>query len=525
MGLESDRVGVYADPATPGVYTGPGWNLIQRVAFRFALAYLVLYILPFPIPNAVSLIAGLHDIITGYEPNPDPDAEQPFVIRYVVEPVNKYVIKPYGDAWDIAVLWTGENVFNRQIEYRPAGSGDTTWNYVQVFMYAVLSAAVTLLWTLAAGVRWHWWWRSRLGYPHLHEWLRVFVRFYLASTVFNYGAVKVIKLQFAYPAPDQLLHTYGESSPMHLLWTFMGASDGYTWFTGTGEVIAGLLLCTRRTTLLGALCTFGVMGHVVALNFCYDVPVKLFSTHLMLMALFLAAPDLPWLARVFVLGQRAVPRGYAPLVHSRWLDWTLFGVRTILVLLEVGLTLYQNHEASKTYGRLNPEPPLFGLWEVEEFTLDGQDRPPLATDAGRWQRVSFNKGIQFRKSTPPFPPSVMIRNMLGKMILFANVAVNEEEKTITLSQRGTPGDPPPASLGALRYTDREPDVIVVDGDVTFVADGKPGPKHVTVRLRHCGTDKFLLSSRGFHWINEVPYNQFGPRTEEPPKIMPPPKRP
>jgi hypothetical protein len=267
------------------------------------------------------------------------------------------------------------------------------------------------------------------------------------------------------------------------------------------------------------------MGHVVALNFCYDVPVKLFSTHLMLLALFLAAPDLPWLARVFVLGQRATPRGYMPLVRAPWLDWSLFAVRTVLVLLEVGLTFYQNHEASKTYGRLNPEPPLYGLWEVEEFTLDGQVRPPLTTDATRWQRVVFNKGIRFRQSTPAFPPSVMIRNMPGKIVLFANVAVHEEEKTITLTQRAMPGGPPPAVLGVLRYTQPEPGAIVADGDVTLFAVNTSRPVHVTARLRHYGSDKFLLSSRGFHWINEVPYNQFGPRTEAPPKTMPPPKRP
>ena len=29
--------------------------------------------------------------------------------------------------------------------------------------------------------------------------------------------------------------------------------------------------------------------------------------------------------------------------------------------------------------------------------------------------------------------------------------------------------------------------------------------------RTYGKDKFLLSNRGFHWINEMPYNQFGPR--------------
>jgi hypothetical protein len=68
-------------------------------------------------------------------------------------------------------------------------------------------------------------------------------------------------------------------------------------------------------------------------------------------------------------------------------------------------------------------------------------------------------------------------------------------------------------------------VIEVEGEVAFLADGKPGPKQVKARLRHYGSDKFLLSNRGFHWINEMPYNQYGPRTEPPPKIPPPPKRP
>src|SRR5262249_42535112 len=155
--------------------------------------------------------------------------------------------------------------------------------------------------------------------------------------------------------PDTLLHTYGESSPMHLLWTFMGASDGYTWFTGAGEMLAGLLLCTRRTTLLGALVTFGVMAHVVALNFCFDVPVKLFSSHLVLMSVFLVAPDLPWLTKVFLLGRSEAPRGYTPLVHRRWLDWTLCVVRSVIVLTYLGLTLYQNHQMSKLRGLLVPE--------------------------------------------------------------------------------------------------------------------------------------------------------------------------
>src|SRR5262245_60185025 len=411
-------------PQPAPVYTG--WSLAQRLAFRFAFVYLTLYILPFPVNTLDFLLTDLREIVTGEESDPD----QPSVI-------SRHVTRPYRDFWDEAVLRTGREVFGVALEYRPRGSGDTTWNYVQIFDFAVIAVALTLLWTLAA---WAWWRlrrRSRLGYPHLHEWLRVYVRFYLALTMIYYGAVKIIKVQFPYPRPDTLLHTYGESSPMHLLWTFMGASDGYNWFTGAGELLAGLLLGTRRTTLLGALVTFGVMAHIAALNFCYDVPVKLFSSHLLLMSLLLMAPDLPWLARVFVLGRRATPRGYTPLVRRPWLDRTLFVVRTLVVLTFLGVTLYGAHERSKLYGRLAPEPPLVGLWEVEEFTLDGTVRPPLTTDAGRWQRVIFRKPFTFRKSNPG-KPSVGITNMPGKAVLFAEVAVDEEKKTITLSPRGGP---------------------------------------------------------------------------------------
>ncbi len=76
----------------------------------------------------------------------------------------------------------------------------------------------------------------------------------------------------------------------------------------------------------------------------------------------------------------------------------------------------------------------------------------------------------------------------------------------------------------LRYREVEPEVIEVEGEVAFAADGKFGPKQVKAKLRHYGKDKFLLSNRGFHWINEMPYNQYGPRTEPPPKLPPPPKR-
>src|SRR5439155_22360041 len=92
------------------------WGLARRIAFRFVFVYLVLYNLPFPI-GALPI---------------SPSAVTRFAYQWAV--------KPYQDTCDVVVLWAGKRVFDLDITVRPAGSGDTTWNYVEVFCFAVLSA-------------------------------------------------------------------------------------------------------------------------------------------------------------------------------------------------------------------------------------------------------------------------------------------------------------------------------------------------------------------------------------------------
>jgi len=357
--------------------------------------------------------------------------------------------------------------------------------------------------------------RDHLAYPRLHEWLRVYLRSYLAYMMFVYGFGKVIKLQFPYPDTNGLLVTYGESSPMRLLWTFMGASESYTVFAGAGEVLGGLLLCMRRTTLLGSLVTFAVMVHVVVLNFSYDVPVKLFSTLLVLMSIFLMAPDLPWMGRVFFLGQRVVTRPILALTRWRWLNWALVIVRTAVLIVFVALTIHGNLKMRREVGDLAPKPPLFGLWEVDEFALEGVIRPPLTTDTNRWQHVIFT-AKSFRG------PMCIVTPMKGPQVMYA-VAVDTEAKTITLSSF-VPTSAAPASKYLLKYHDHEDGVIVVEGEVGVPAGGKIETRQVRASLRHMPEDGFLLKSRGFHWINEMPYNRSAPRGTPPPALPPAPKK-
>ena len=58
---------------------------------------------------------------------------------------------------------------------------------------------------------------------------------------------------------------------------------------------------------IGALVAVGVTAHIAALNYCYDIPVKLFSTTLLLMAIYLAGNDLRRIFDVFVLASIQAP--------------------------------------------------------------------------------------------------------------------------------------------------------------------------------------------------------------------------
>ena len=416
----------------------PCWSLARRILFRFAFAYLVLYNLPFP-------------------------------LEYV-----PYVGQAYQGFWNFVVPAVASQTFGVEVYVTPNGSGDTTYNYVQIYCFFVLALGTTLIWSFLD--------RRRTQYARLDDWLRVYVRFALAAVMIAYGAIKVIKGQFPDPSLDRLLQPYGQSSPMGLLWTFMGASAPYTIFSGFAELIPGLLLTLRRTALLGALMSIAVMTNVVLLNFCYDVPVKLFSSHLLLMGLFLVLPHAGRLADLFLFNRPVEPVVQKPLFQRKWVNRTATGLATVLVLVYTAYSLYGSYQGSKEYGDLAPKPPLYGIWNVEELRADGVVRPPLVTDESRWRRVVFN-----------YPGQLSIMSMNDARTRYA-LQLNEKKGQMVLRKRDDP-----KWNATLHFQKTAPDVLAVRGMV----DGQ----NIQARLKRVDASEFLLVSRGFHWINEFPFNR------------------
>jgi hypothetical protein len=414
----------------------PEWGLAKRILFRFVCSYFFLYTFPFPLDY----------------------------IPYVDVTTQKY-----HELWRALVTWVAKQMFGADVTLRANGSGDSAFGYVQVFCYLVFAVVAALVWSLLD--------RKRRNYARLHEWLRTYVRYFLAAAMVTYGGIKVIPTQFPAPPLDRLLQPFGDASPMGLLWTFMGASKAYQIFSGAGEMLGGLLLLGRRTTLLGALVCIGVVGNVVMLNFGYDVPVKLYSSHLFLMAVFLIAPELRRLADFFLFNRAAAPAEVRPLFRRVWLHRAALACGTVPVLFLAGQALFTSYQDLHA-----PRSPLYGIWNVEELSIDGQAQPALTSDESRWRRVVFDS------------PYRLAIQLASQHRIRYNLNLNPQKRLLELTKREDP-----KWKSALSYERAGPGLLVLRGTL----DGRK----ILARLRLDAKPDFLLVNRGFHWINEYPFNR------------------
>ncbi len=408
------------------------WPLPLRLLFRFLFCYYLLYMAP------AHGSANLLEMLPG----------------------TSWLTRPYMKMWDGVETWLAVHVFHLTGEVTTrflTGSGDTTLDYIELLCFVVLALCAALVWSVLD--------RRRLEYRRLHSWLRVLVRYTLAVTMFTYGFAKIFPLQFRTPGLARLMEPYGEFSPMGALWWFMGASTAYIIFSGTAEVLGGLLLLWRRTTTLGAMVSFGVLCNVVALNYCYDVPVKLYSTNLLLMAVFLMAPDLHRLCAFLILNRATEPADLsAPGFASRGLR---IAARVVPILF-VSYVLYdQIHGGWQAYhSSLHPKrPSLYGMYVAD----------PLPADPSQWHKVA----IEY--------PTALTARLMDDTVKNYRAAYDDAKSTVTL----TAGKDAPLTL---TYSRPDPDHLQFTGPLTL-------------RLRKLDPAKFLLLSRGFHWINERPFNR------------------
>jgi hypothetical protein len=126
---------------------------------------------------------------------------------------------------------------------------------------------------------------------------------------------------------------------------------------GFAELLGGTLLLFRRTTTPGAIVTLAVAGNIMAINYCFDVPVKLYSTTLVVMSLFLLAKDIHRLANFFFLNRPTQASNITPPVfRNKWQNILLAVLKYGLIFYVVIANIQQALSGIKEYGDAAPKP-------------------------------------------------------------------------------------------------------------------------------------------------------------------------
>jgi len=422
--------------------TTAAWSPLRRFAFRFAFPYLVVYLLQWYL-QLVDFIPG-SDVVGGW----------------------------YNTAWTALVTWMAR-LLHVDAPLRVTGSGDSMFSWVETLCLLGLSLLVAVVWTLLD--------RRRTRYTRLYHAWKVYVQVGLGLVLIVYGGLKVVPSQFPRPSASRLLQPFGDASPMGVLWTFMGASAPYTIFAGLAELIPGLLLVFRRTASLGALVAVPVMLNVVVLNYCYDVPVKLFSSHLLAIAIGLAVPDLMRLADLLVLHRPVAPAAERPFFHRRrWQIAALVVELAVAIGFTASIVRMGYVQMTTFYG--GERSPLAGIWNVDDLKIDGRPRDAQTPESLQWRRLVFD-----------YATVLAIQSSSDSRQRY-NLKLDAAHKTLALTRRDDP-----QWKSALTYGQPAADRLALDG--TFAGH------RVQASLHHTARPEFLLESRGFHWVNEYPFNR------------------
>ena len=428
------------------------WPLWQKILFRFFAVYWVLQIGPW---NWFRAIPGV-----------------------------SLILQPYYMALDWAVRQGNAHLFHVREKLVPMnGSGDTSYAYAQLCLFVSLAAASAIVWTVLD--------RKRPNYERAAFWLRQIVRYYVAMAALSYGIIKLFALQMPFPTLSNLATPLGDFLPMRFSWLFIGYSTPYEFFSGLAEFSAGILLLYRRTVTAGLFAATGAFMNVVMINMAYDVPVKLYASHLLVGCLFLLAWDARRLIGFLFLNRGATATKQYDFAYSKtWQPWAVNAVKLFMlwqILYQPAVGSWGRYQASK-----QPPPPgpfKVGVYDVRTFVVNRDTIPLTSTDSLRWRDVIIDNNTagsvgsrdsvfwqRYRRGFFRYKPDTAARTMAVW-------------KTSTI-----PGDS--TFLFNMRYEVPDTNTVkfyaTIRGDSVY-AELVRTPRH------------FQLTERQFHWLSE--YNR------------------
>lgn len=248
--------------ATPRPASRPG------LLACFAVLSFLLFTHPFPL----NLVPDPRTLTDAY------GAEPSWVesVRPVYEGIDGYTVELRA-AEETAIDWTASRAFGLELPPQESGASDPLRSQVRLLLVVALALAGALLWSLVGS--------AARGRSSLGPWLHLVGRYVLALTMLRQGIA-------AFFAAAPL------GSP--------GLAPGD--MPGACAALAGLCLCFRRTSTLGAVVATGVLLPAALSQLGPAAVVDVHASRLLFLALLLCLPDAGRLADVLLLNRPTRPR-------------------------------------------------------------------------------------------------------------------------------------------------------------------------------------------------------------------------
>lgn len=296
--------------------------------------------------------------------------------------------------------WIAHDVLGNQLHSSPATS-DSTAQFIQAFLLLIFAFILALILQK----------QPRYTEVQIKQFLYTSSTYILSFFLLKYGVDKLFQFQFYAPEPNTLFTPLGMLSKDILFWSSMGTSSSYNTFMGLLEIIPAFLLLFHRTRLLGGLIALGVLINVLAINFSFDITVKLLSMYLVIVSIYVISPYLKNLYAFFILHTETSIKSENRLILQPKIRLVVKSIVVLLLFTEVLFSYvqigsYNGREMSKiahfgSYEVKTPDSEMLGVKNVKRIHVHGKGYLILEDEFGNFFdfpiRIGTDQSIIIRK--------------------------------------------------------------------------------------------------------------------------------
>jgi hypothetical protein len=206
---------------------------------------------------------------------------------------------------------------------------------------------------------------------------RAILRYIAAFLVITYGFAKLNGSQFTI-LDSELDKPMGQVSGFWLTWYYFGYSKFYGNFIALAQIIGGVLLMFRRTTLIGSCLLLPIIANIILVDVFYaiDLGALLVALFIEVALLIILKPHVMELYDLFWMKQKGPTSSEA---SPKFITIGKYAVRVLLILVPFMLTYW-----TANYNNRYPTP-IDGTWDVVEVS------PKLQTTADAPSAVFFER--------------------------------------------------------------------------------------------------------------------------------------